>query len=220
VNGPATDGVDMTVDGSPERVNTAEDRVETPYPMYPGSNLEMLMARYQEGDFAAATELIDQLSPQLHRFFVAQFASRVDADDLLQETWLRIHKVRHTYRAGEPVLPWFYAIARHVRVDHYRKAIRTTAREQRLEETSEVAAAIPGESPMADDLVALLAPLPESQREVITMLKVAGMSLEEVARATSSSVGSVKQKVHRAYEKLREKMSEMELRKGRGGGLS
>jgi RNA polymerase sigma-70 factor (ECF subfamily) len=47
------------------------------------------------------------------------------------------------------------------------------------------------------------------------MLKVAGMSLEEVARATSSSVGSVKQKVHRAYEKLRTKMSEMALRKGK-----
>lgn len=45
--------------------------------------------------------------------------------------------------------------------------------------------------------------LPESQREVIVMLKVTGMSLEEVARATSSTIGSVKQKAHRAYSKLR-----------------
>src|SRR5271157_4886148 len=172
--------------------------------MHPESNLEMLMARYQEGDFAAATALIDRISPQLHRFFVAQFASRADADDLLQETWLRIHRVRHTYRPGQPVLPWFYAIARHVRVDHYRKALRTSAREQRLEETSKV---VRGESGKADDLEALLATLPESQREVIEMLKVAGMSLEEVARATSSSVGSVKQKAHRAYERLRERMA-------------
>ena len=187
--------------------------------MYPDSNLELLMARYQGGDFTAATALIERLSPQLHRFFIVQFASRRDADDLLQETWLRIHKVRHTYRPGEPVLPWFYAIARHVRVDHYRKAIRTTAHEERLEEMSEVAA-IPGQSGRADDLEALLAPLPESQREVIEMLKVAGMSLEEVARATSSSVGSVKQKAHRAYEKLREKVSAIGLRKGRSGGMS
>jgi RNA polymerase sigma-70 factor, ECF subfamily len=172
-------------------------------------NMEVLMARYQEGDFAAATALIDCLSPQLHRFFVVQFASRRDADDLLQETWLRIHKVRHTYRPGEPVLPWFYAIARHVRVDHYRKAMRTAAREERLEEMSEVDAAIPGQSNRTDDLEALLAPLPESQRELIEMLKVAGMSLEEVARATSSSVGSVKQKAHRAYETLRVKVAAM-----------
>src|SRR5271157_5539812 len=129
--------------------------------MHPDSNLEILMARYQEGDFAAATVLIDRISPQLHRFFVAQFGSRADADDLLQETWLRIHRVRHTYRPGEPVLPWFYAIARHVRVDHYRKAVRTTVREQRLEEMSELAATVPGGTGKGDDLEALLAPLSE-----------------------------------------------------------
>jgi RNA polymerase sigma-70 factor, ECF subfamily len=182
--------------------------------MHPDNTLEMLMARYQAGDFAAATALIDRISPQLYRFFLAQTVSRVDADDLLQETWLRVHRVRHTYRPGEPVLPWFYAIARHVRVDHYRKAIRTSSREQRLEEISELAATAPEQIAKSDDLDALLAPLSESQREVLQMLKVAGMSLEEVARATSSTVGSVKQKVHRAYEKLRESMNAMGLRKG------
>ena len=56
----------------------------------------------------------------------------------------------------------------------------------------------------SDDLVNMLGQLPESQREVVLMLKVSGMSLEEVARATSSSVGAIKQKAHRAYAKLRE----------------
>jgi len=188
--------------------------------MHPDSDLETLMARYQRGDFAAATALIRRLSPQLHRFFVVQFASRGDADDLLQETWLRIHQVRHTYRAGEPVLPWLYAIARHIRVDHYRKARRTAAREDRLEETPEVAAALPASSGGAPDLEALLAHLPDSQREVIEMLKIAGMSLEEVARATSSTVGSVKQKAHRAYERLRERLSGGGMGAGRAGGPS
>jgi RNA polymerase sigma-70 factor, ECF subfamily len=69
----------------------------------------------------------------------------------------------------------------------------------------EVAAApSAAESGKTPDLETLLAPLPASQREVIEMLKFAGMTLEEVARATSSSVGSVKQKAHRAYEKLRD----------------
>jgi RNA polymerase sigma-70 factor (ECF subfamily) len=184
------------------------------------SNLEILMARYQQGDFTAATVLIDRLSPQLHGFFVAQLGSRADAEDLLQETWLRIHKVRHTYRPGEPVLPWFYAIARHVRMDHYRKSIRTTARQQELEDMSRNAAPGSPESGRSDGLAAMLAPLSEGEREVIVMLKVAGMSLEEVARATSSSVGSVKQKAHRAYKKLRETMSATAFRKGKGGGLS
>jgi RNA polymerase sigma-70 factor (ECF subfamily) len=187
-------------------------------PVAPSGDLEILMARYQAGDFAAANALIHRLSPQLHRFFVVQFARRGDADDMLQETWLRIHRVRHTYRAGEPVLPWFYAIARHIRADYHRKARRTTAREQRLDELPEMAAPMPARAREGPDLEVLLASLPESQREVIEMLKIAGMSLDEVARATSSSVGSVKQKAHRAYEKLRGLLSGMGLGEGATGG--
>jgi RNA polymerase sigma-70 factor, ECF subfamily len=178
---------------------------------------EALMVRYQAGDFAAARSLIDRVSPQLHRFFQLQTANRADADDLLQEAWLRIHRVRHTYRPGRPLLPWIYAIARRVRVDHYRKAVRTAVREQPLEDLSETPVA---EAPQTEDLEELLAPLSDGQREVLEMLKVAGMSLQEVAQATSCSVGSVKQQVHRAYEKLRQTMSLAQLRKGSAGVVS
>jgi RNA polymerase sigma-70 factor (ECF subfamily) len=184
-----------------------------------GTNLDTLMARYQAGDFAAVTPLVECIGPQLHRFFMAQSVSRSDADDLLQETWLRIHRVRHTYRQGEPVQPWFYAIARRALIDHYRRTSRTTARERRLEDASDAAATLPPDEAHADDLDTLLAPLSESQREVILMMKVAGMSLEEVARATSCSVGSVKQKVHRAYRKLRDRMKTTGLNKGSSGEL-
>jgi RNA polymerase sigma-70 factor, ECF subfamily len=187
--------------------------------MDPRSNLDTLMARYQAGDFAAVTTLVEALGPQLHRFFLAQSASRSDADDLLQETWLRIHRVRHTYRPGEPVLPWFYAIARRTHIDHYRRSSRTTARERRLEEMPDAAALFPADEPAADDLETLLAPLSENQREVIRMMKVAGMSLEEVARATSCSVGSVKQKVHRAYKILRGRSDAVSPNRGSSGEL-
>jgi RNA polymerase sigma-70 factor (ECF subfamily) len=165
-------------------------------------NLERLMASYQQGDLSAATELIHAVSPKLYRFLAAQAVSRVEADDLLQETWLRIHKVRHTYRLGEPAIAWFFAIARHVRVDHYRKALRTTLREQELQKSPEPAAA----PTRSEELQALLAPLSSGEREVVEMLKVEGLTLEEVARATSTTVVSVKQKAHRAYKKLREAM--------------
>src|SRR5579864_9381344 len=150
--------------------------------MPPDADLESLMVRYQQGDFSAASELVTRLSPALHRFFMVQFVSRRYADDLLQETWLRIHEVRHTYRPGEPVLPWLYAIARHIRVDQYRKVRRVEDREQQVERLPEAAVLERASGP---DLDALLGSLPESQRDVIMMLKVSGMSLEEVARATS-----------------------------------
>jgi RNA polymerase sigma-70 factor (ECF subfamily) len=172
-------------------------------------NLDSLMARYQAGDFVAVTALVERIGPQLHRFFMAQSASRSDADDLLQETWLRIHRVRHTYRPGEPVAPWFYAIARRVRIDQHRRASRTTARERPLDEVYDATAVPERDEAQVEELETLLAPLSESQREVIRMMKVAGMSLEEVARATSCSVGSVKQKVHRAYKILRDRINAM-----------
>lgn len=167
-------------------------------------NAEALMSGYQLGDPVAATALIHQLSPLLRRYFLSEPSSRAHAEDLLQETWLRIHRVRHTYRPGEPVLPWLYAIARHVRIDHYRRATRTTAREKKLTDVTRIDESASVEQAPWDELESLLAPLPASQREVLQMLKVSGMSLEEVARATSSTVGSVKQRVHRAYKKLRE----------------
>lgn len=184
-----------------------------------GANPDVLMHSYQAGDAVAATALIYLISPALHRYFRSDAASRAHADDLLQETWLRIHRVRHTYRSGEPVLPWFYAIARHVRIDHFRKVSRTTAREEKLTDASETTLAASSDHPVMEELDALLAPLPANQREVIEMLKVAGMSLEEVARATSTTVGSVKQRVHRAYKRLRQHMLAVRSEQRQGGTL-
>ncbi len=161
------------------------------------------MARYQQGDAAAAGLLVDTLSPQFFRFFLGQVRSRELADDLLQDFWLRIHSARHTYRPPEPVLPWLYAIARRVRIDQYRKARNRANRELQMEKLPDVAAATSDTEAGNVDFETLLATLPESQREVIVMLKVSGLSVEEVARATGTSAGSVKQKAHRAYEKLR-----------------
>jgi RNA polymerase sigma-70 factor, ECF subfamily len=181
------------------------------------ATLEELMVRYQAGDFAAARVLIERISPQLHRFFDAQAANRTDTDDLLQDAWLRIHLARRSYLSGRPLLPWIYAIARRVRVDHYRIAVRTRGREQRWDEVAEETWVVRADAHCGDELEELLAPLSDAQREVLAMIKVAGMSLEEVARATSCSVGSVKQKVHRAYEKLRQSMSLAQLSKGETG---
>ncbi len=166
------------------------------------ADLDRWMERYQQADPESPAALVVALSPPLLRFFRSQVASREHADDLLQETWLRIHRVRHTYRPGEPVSPWVYAIARRVRIDGYRRTLRITMHETAMGVMPERSAPVEsGNSVPAFDT--LVAALPEGQREVLTMLKVGGLSLDEVARATSSTVGAVKQKAHRAYEKLR-----------------
>lgn len=162
------------------------------------------MVAYQQADASATERLLSMLCPILGRFFGSMPDTRLAVDDLVQETLLRVHRARHTYRPGESLLPWVYAIARHARVDHFRKARRRQAREEQVD-LSELQAhsAPPPPNRSLPDFETLMSYLPDSQREVLTMLKVLGMTVDEVARATSSSGGAVKQKAHRAYEKLR-----------------
>jgi RNA polymerase sigma-70 factor (ECF subfamily) len=108
------------------------------------------------------------------------------------------------------VLPWVFAIAKHVRVDAYRKRRRIQQYEIATETLPDGA---PPREPAGAEIPtfeSLIAGLPQSQREVLTMLKVNGLSLDEVARATASSVGAVKQKASRAYAKLRTLLSRSE----------
>src|SRR5260370_18319818 len=138
-------------------------------------DIENLMTRYQEADPAASAALVELLSPQLYRFVVSPIARKTDAEDMLQDVWLGFHRVRHTYRPGEPVLPWVYAIARCVRVDDYRKRHRIASRETGVD-------VLPEPSVNKDERAGLprfeelVAALPESQREVWTILKVDGLS--------------------------------------------
>lgn len=167
------------------------------------SPLEVLMEAYQKADELAADELVRRVSPFLYRSFLAHTRSPDLSEDLLQDTWIRIHKARHTYRPPAPVMPWLYSIAEHTRLDGYRRRQRRQGRESTLENAPEPA------SERTDDVVnrltlqKLMRALPQGQREVLVMLKVSGLSLEEVARIQGSTVGAIKLKAHRAYQTLR-----------------
>lgn len=165
--------------------------------------LRNLMIRYQRADASALEELVGRVSPSLLRYFGSSSFCRNDAEDLLQECWIRIHRSRHTYRSSEPAMPWIYAIARHTRLDGYRKRRRLESREVLVASVPDALYEAAPQTLHEGNFASLVASLPEAQREVLLMLKVSGMSLEEVAKATSSTVGAVKQKVHRAYTTLR-----------------
>lgn len=161
------------------------------------------MTRYQGADASALDELVQRVSPPLLRYFTSSQFGRHDAEDLLQDCWIRIHRSRHTYRSSEPVMPWIYAIAWHTRLDAYRKRRRIAAREVLVANVPEALPQVFTERG-GSDFEHMISQLPDSQREVLVMLKVSGMSLEEIARATASTVGAVKQKARRAYMALRQ----------------
>lgn len=175
-------------------------------PLGDEEELRQLMVRYQQADAVAVEELVSRLSPPLCRFLAGPGTDRADVEDLLQDCWIRIHRSRRTYRPSEPLLPWIFAIARHSKLDAYRKRRRLGAREILVPDVPEVphVARPPRNEPGDGNIDRLVQSLPREQREVVLMLKVSGMSLIEVARATASTPGAVKQKAHRAYKKLRE----------------
>ncbi|MDF1565046.1 MAG: RNA polymerase sigma factor [Deltaproteobacteria bacterium] len=170
------------------------------------------MRRYQGGERGAFEALVALLGPALHRFFLHGFPDPGLADDLYQETWMKVHAARHTHRPGEPVLPWIYGIARHVSAD----ARRRHARHRRRVEASaavvhtlgpEGGTARPADAEARTESAQLLsralAELPPQQREALILLKIEGLSVAEAARAAGVSEGALKVRAHRAYARVR-----------------
>lgn len=158
---------------------------------------------YQQADANAVMTMIELLSQQLYGSFAERAGSRTDAEDLLQDAWLRIHRVRHTHHPGgsHPSLGIRHRTTHRVGVDIYRRRRRIESHEKGVDGLSE-ASVERDQARNSQSFDELLTAPAESQHEVLRLLKVNRFTIEEVARATSSTAGAVKQKIHRAYERL------------------
>src|SRR5689334_13001546 len=83
-------------------------------------SLDQAMDRYAQGQEAAFAVLYAGLETKLRAFLTRLTGAPPVADDLLQETFMRIHRARGGFEAGAAVVPWAYAIARNVWLDHIR----------------------------------------------------------------------------------------------------
>lgn len=178
--------------------------------MPPKETLEALMERYAAGDAEAFGALHEALAPRIYAYLCRSLSDRDLAAEVLQETFLRLHRVRTRYAVGERVLPWVLTIAANLRRDLLRR--RARRRENATEQAELEAAPAPEvEVPDADLAARLLAAvraLPAGQRDVILLHKYEGLSFEDVARATGSTVGAVKLRAFRGYETLRKTLGD------------
>lgn len=168
-----------------------------------------LMAAYAGGDARAFEALFARFAPRLHAFFLRSFHQTQVADDLLQVTFMKVHRAREQYRPELRVAPWLFAIAARVRLDELRKRLRMPedADEEALARADEQAPRDPPPDPgMRDAVRAALAALPESQRAVIHLHRYEGMTFAEIAKVLGSTEGAVKLRAFRAYETLRERL--------------
>src|SRR5256885_404916 len=86
-------------------------------------------ARAQGGDADAYRDLLDDLGPEVLGFLRRWITDPHDVDDGYQETFVALHRARHTYDPALPIEPWLYAIARNVAVDMARRRRARAAHE-------------------------------------------------------------------------------------------
>src|SRR5512133_1945276 len=100
-----------------------------------------LMQRYCDGDASAFRELYALVAPRLLGYLMKMARSKALADDLLQQTFLKVHRARGAYVRGADPLPWIYSIAHRTFIDDARKMKRAVVRVAD-EEVPEVAAGL------------------------------------------------------------------------------
>lgn len=176
--------------------------------------LNAAMDRYATGDARAFPEIHRALYPRLLAYLTRVTGATALADDLTQETFLRLHRARATFARGGAILPWAYAIARNVYIDHTR-----SARQHRMERLPSDPGAEPIDPRMHDAeataiaaqtaavVERVLARIPAAQREAFVLLRYEGLSVQDAASVLGATQTAVKLRAFRAYEALRAELS-------------
>jgi RNA polymerase sigma-70 factor, ECF subfamily len=180
--------------------------------------LTALMERYAAGDDEVFDSLYGQLSTPLYRFCLRLATNRAEADDLFQETFLKLHRARGTYMAGSNALHWSYAIARSLYVSGVRYWRR---RPEKIGDAADISehehfhtdiATTPEAEVVAEHLLDIvtteLRRMSEKNRVAYVLLKEEGLSARDAAVLLGTTSDVVKQRAHRAYESLKSALRE------------
>lgn len=185
-------------------------------------DLHGLMEAYVDGDQRAFATLHRRLEPKLRSRLSKMVGRPAVVDDLLQLTFLRAHAARDRFeplpeRADRAVEAWYAAISRNVALDHMRQTYRRDRRHDTLVARGEtsgmgVAAALPNaeevtvareeSNAVAAAVRQAIDALPPTQREVVQMHKLRGMSMADIGERLGVRPGALRVRAHRAYRTL------------------
>lgn len=173
-----------------------------PTPTETAPSLDDLMLRYARGDDAAFPELHRQLSPVLERYLRRFCRDGALAEDVLQNTFSKLHGHRERYRPGSSVASWAKVIARRTLIDELRgPALKREVLDGGQSLIGEPASAANVDS-LADVRTAL-GQLPEHYRSAVQLTKLLGLSGDEAARHFHITHSALKVRVHRGLAMLR-----------------
>ena len=175
---------------------------------------EQLIARFQQGDLQAFDVLVRRYKDQLLNFVYRYVGNRSDAEDIVQETFLRVYKNKHYYKEIAKFSTWVYTIASNLAKTELRRRKRHKIFSVSNFVNEERDYDIPDKdhSPerkvdgtLKEDIIQkAIEKLPPKFKEVIILRDVQGFAYEEISQILNIPLGTVKSRVNRGRLKLQE----------------
>jgi RNA polymerase sigma-70 factor (ECF subfamily) len=176
------------------------------------------VARLKRGDLDALSELITRYQNRVYRFLLRIVREPAEAEDLFQQTWLRLaERIRH-FDESRNFEAWLFTLARNLAIDHLRR-IRPQSLDEPVPGDASGATAVDHlasrerpviegilERERATRLADALEALPVSYREVVTLRFEEEMKLEEIAQVVGAPLSTVKTRLRRSLEQLRTRL--------------
>jgi RNA polymerase sigma-70 factor (ECF subfamily) len=177
---------------------------------------EDLMEYFQNGKESAFNELVSRYQDRLHNFLYRYTHNHQDCEDLVQETFLRVHKSKHSYERIAKFSTWMYTIALNLAKSLYKKKKRMYKvsihkdesdpddRELHIEDSSILQDETLHEKLCMEELEKALMELPEDFREVIILRDLQQLSYEEISEITKIPMGTVKSRINRGRAQIKD----------------
>jgi RNA polymerase sigma-70 factor (ECF subfamily) len=163
------------------------------------------------GDVRAFATLVDMYYARCLRFAMHMLSSRSDAEEAVQDTFVRVYRALPSYREQDSFEPWLFRILGN-------RCRTAGARQRRHAEVMEYGEVPERATPARQDtdfgwreeIDRALRSLPAEQREAFLMRHVEGMSYEDMGTATGAGLSALKMRVKRACDSLRVRLTEVE----------
>jgi RNA polymerase sigma-70 factor, ECF subfamily len=174
-----------------------------------------LLERVASGDPRAYREIVERHARGVHAFVYRMLGSRAEAEEVCQESFLRLWKQADTFVARAKPSTWLYRVAHNLAIDRLRRR-RETSHPSSIEDvpTSERPSSIVYDKQVALAVEAALAELPERQRAAISLVHYQGMSDQEAAEVLGVKVRALESLLARGRRELRERLRDFRSQEG------
>jgi RNA polymerase sigma factor (sigma-70 family) len=175
---------------------------------------EDVMEYFQGGYEEAFAEIVNRYRDRIHHYIYRYTRNHLDCEDIVQETFFRVYRSKHSYERIARLSTWLYTIAGNLMRSHYKKSSRLkttpihdissdlTEMELDLVDSAPTPDLILEDSHMVHIVYKALDRLPPEFREIIVMRDIQNLTYEEIEEITGLPMGTVKSRINRARARI------------------